>query len=146
MNRKIILNLFFLSLSLLLASCNNKDDDMPNIPLLNLQELGSGHDSSTDNTAFIGSDLHISAEVVADGVIGKIEVSIEQEDGDYKIEKAYADTKYVGNKNAHFHEHIDIPSDAVVGSYLFSLIVTDKLGQTVKEEKVITIKKANNAV
>jgi hypothetical protein len=146
MNKKIILGvLFLLSFSLITVSCSDDDDDMPTKPVLQLKELGSGHDSPTDKTAYIGSNVHISAEIIADGLIDKIEVTIEQKDGNYTIGKVYTDTKYAGNKNTHFHEHVDIPSDTPIGNYHFCLIVTDKFGQTAKEETTLTIKEHHHA-
>ena len=62
----------------------------------------------------------MEAEVIAEGVIEKIEVDMHPEEGPgADIEAVY--TKLCrSKKNADFHEHIDIPATATPGEYHFS--------------------------
>lgn len=145
MNRKLawgamlLLNLCLLTLS----SCSDDDKDgIPAKPLVTLDELGSGHESPNDKIAYIGTDAHIEATIVAEGLIKQIEVEVHLESGSYKFEKIYTDSKYTGKKNTTFHEHLDIPSDAVAGEYHLHLTVTDQLGQSTTVESELTIEEA----
>jgi hypothetical protein len=122
--------LLLASLCLSLSSCSDNDEPTIPAPVVNITELGSNHDNPNNNTATIGTDLHINAEIFAEGLIREIHVEIHGERGiNYEIEKAFTG-KYVGVKNTTFHEHIDIPADAPAGEYHFHLIVVDQLGQT----------------
>jgi len=124
--------LFLVSLCISLSSCSEKDEPRIPAPVVNITELGSSHDNPSNHTATIGADLHIAAEILAEGVIKEIRVEIHGEGGiNYEIEKVFADdSKYAGIKNVGFHEHIDIPTDAPAGEYHFHLTVVDQLGQT----------------
>ncbi|MFV0418931.1 MAG: DUF4625 domain-containing protein [Dysgonomonas sp.] len=145
MNRKLAWGamLLFSVCLLALSSCSDDDKDgIPAKPLITLDELGSGHDSPNDRIAYIGTDVHIEATIVAEGLIKQIEVEVHQEDGSYKFEKIYTDSKYVGAKNTTLHEHLDIPSDAVAGEYHLHLTVTDQFGQSTTVEAELTIEEA----
>lgn len=109
-------------------SFNSCGDDEPAVafPEINLTEVG--HDNSKH--AHPGHDMHLEAEIVAQGVINGIHVEIEQVGGSYKIKKDYLkDSPYLGVKNCEFHEHIDIPAAAPLGDYKLYFTVVDKLGQ-----------------
>lgn len=143
MNKKIVFGaMMLLNICLVLfAGCSDDDDDNnPSKPVINLTELGSGHDSPNDKTAYIGKDTHIEAEIVAEGLIKHIEVEVHQKDGSYEFSKVYTNEKYVGKKNTTLHEHLDIPSDAVAGDYHLHLTVTDQFGQTAMAESDLTLK------
>lgn len=102
-------------------------------PVITLTEVG--HENSHD--AVIGDDMHLEADIVAEGLIKSIYVEMHTEDGDYEIEKSYTEGKYIGVRNTEFHEHIDIPEDAPEGEYHLHFTVTDKKGQqTVEEDHV----------
>ena len=117
------------------SSCK-KDDEMPDKPIITLTEVG--HDNSRH--AHPGHDMHLEADVLADGLISRIDIEIHQESGGgFEIEKAYTDGKYVGVKNIEFHEHIDIPADAPLGEYHLHFTVTDKEGQQTTVECHIEI-------
>ena len=112
------------SISLLFTACDNDDDDDVARPVITLTEVG--HDNSKQ--AHPGHDMHLEADIVAEGIIARIDVELHKEgDGKYEIEKSYTD-KYTGVRNAEFHEHIDIPADAPLGEYHLHLTVTDKQG------------------
>lgn len=116
------------------TSCNKDDDGGTDAPAVTLIELGLNNSGK----ATIGSDLHMEAEVVADGLIEKIEVELHAEDGSGDhIEAEY--TSYAGQKNATFHEHIDIPATATAGEYHFHLKVVDKEGQTTEVDAELMV-------
>lgn len=100
-------------------------DDKVAAPEITLTEVG--HDNS--HTAVIGDDMHLEADIEAEGVIKAIYVELHLEDGDFEIEKEYTDGKYVGVKNTEFHEHIDIPAEAPEDEYHLHFTVTDREGQ-----------------
>ena len=114
-----------LTVAFVFSSCK-KDDEMPEKPTITLTEVG--HDNSCH--AHPGHDLHLEADVLAQGLISRIDIEIHQETGgSYEIEKAYTEGKYIGVRNIEFHEHIDIPADAPLGEYHLHFTVTDKEGQ-----------------
>ena len=86
-----------------------------------------------------GDDMHLEADIVAEGLIKRIDVEIHKEDGSYEIEKAYTEGKYIGVKNTEFHEHIDIPAEAPLGEYHLHFTVTDKKGRTALAEAHIEV-------
>ena len=129
------------------SSCSSDDDDdNPAKPTIQITELGSGHDSPNDKIAYIGADAHIEATILADGLIKEIQVKVHQVDGKSEFGKVYTDTKYVGNKNTTFHEHLNIPSDAPAGKYHLHLIVVDQFGQTATAESDLTLKEAEVSI
>ena len=124
-----ILSIIAAAAALLTASSCNKEEN-PAKPTVTLTEVG--HDNS--KTAEPGEDLHLEADILAEGLIKRIDVEIHLEDGDYEIEKSYTEGKYIGVKNVEFHEHIDIPADAPLGEYHLHFTVTDQKGQTTTAE------------
>ncbi|MCR5133303.1 MAG: DUF4625 domain-containing protein [Bacteroidales bacterium] len=98
----------------------------PSAPKITLTEVGHENGGKAEQ----GDDLHLEADIVAEGLIQRIHVEIHQENGSYEIEKSYTTGKYIGVKNTEFHEHIDIPADAPLGAYHLHLTVTDKEGRT----------------
>lgn len=129
-----IIALFFISvLSLVFAACNNDDDDTAK-PVITLTEVG--HENS--KTATAGDDMHLEADIAAEGLIARIDIEIHMEDGgNHEIECSYTDGKYIGVRNTEFHEHIDIPADAPAGEYHMHFTVTDKEGlQTTAESEL----------
>jgi hypothetical protein len=120
-------------------SCN-KDND-PAKPLITLTELG--YDNS--KIAYAGDDLHIEAEILAEGRIDNVKIVIHPEGGhegknnaialfEWEVDTVY--TEFNGLKNTEFHKHLEIPADADTGHYHFHFTVTDLNGQqsTVEEE------------
>ncbi|MCG8306506.1 MAG: DUF4625 domain-containing protein, partial [Cytophagales bacterium] len=117
---------------LFFTSCE-KEDVVPK-PVIGELELGIGN----SRIAYIGSDMHMEAEIIADGRIDVITVEIHKEDGSGdEIEAEYTD--YTGQKNATFHKHIDIPATAVAGEYHFHLTVIDQEGNSTSVEEEITL-------
>ncbi len=124
-----------------LSSCSKDDDEIPvGKPVINLSEVGL----ENSRTAVAGSDLHLEGDILAEGLIAKIDIEIHQEDGgEYKIEKSWTEGKYIGVKNTTFHEHLDIPADAPAGEYHLHFAVTDQLGNTATVESELTIESAD---
>lgn len=120
----IILIAAALVLAFVSVSC--KKDTPVAKPQITLTEVG--HENSFE--AMRGDDMHLEADILAEGLISRIDVEIHQEDGSFEIEKTYTEGKYIGVKNVEFHEHIDIPADAPLGEYHLHFTVTDREGQT----------------
>lgn len=140
MNTKVFLIATALIAGLFFTSCE-KDDDV--FPIPTISELVLGIDDS--HVAYINAylemeaDLHIEAEVVAEGLINTIEVEIHAEDGsDNEIDTIY-DYSDQTLKNTTFHEHIEIPYDFPVGDYHFHFTVTDKEGNSTTIEAELSI-------
>lgn len=116
------------------TSCNKDDGGEAKAPNITLIELGE----SNSHKATVGADLHMEAEVIAEGTIEKIEVEMHPESGSGDdIEAVY--TNYADQKNADFHEHIEIPATAVPGEYHFHLKVVDKNGNTSEVDAEVEI-------
>jgi uncharacterized membrane protein len=141
MNKKVISGILFLtSLSILALSSCEKDESLPEKPVITITEVGS-HDMP-EGKVIAGEELHLEAEIVAEGSIARIDVEIHQEEsGGFEIEKSYVDGKYIGVKNVEFHEHIDIPDEAPAGAYHLHLTVTDKEGQSTTAEAELTVER-----
>lgn len=145
MKTKMILLVFALSSFIWFTSCE-KDEETAK-PLINNFELGYLNSKKVTQ----GNDLHINAEIIAEGKIKNIQVTIHPEgehDGMKSIsllmieEEWEFDSIYIagfeGVKNTSFHKHIDIPVTAETGTYHFHFIVTDMEGnQTEIEDDLI---------
>jgi len=93
---------------------------------------------SDSHVAYIGADLHLEAEIVAEGKIDVVEVHMHAEDGSgFEIEEEFDD--YSGMKNATFHKHVDIPENAPAGEYHMHLIVTDMEGNSTEVDADVDI-------
>ena len=130
-----ILSIFAAAAALLLSATSCNKEATPAKPTITLTEVG--HDNS--KTAMRGDDMHLEADILAEGLIKRIDVEIHQEDGSFEIEKSYTEGKYVGVKNVEFHEHIDIPADAPLGEYHLHFTVTDQKGQTTTVETHVEV-------
>ncbi len=129
----------FCAFSLVLSSCNSDDDPLVSVakPVATLAEVGE--ENSKEATA--GKDLHLEGDLEAEGLIARINVTIATADGKTTIvTQSYTEGKYIDVKNATFHEHLDIPADAVAGDYKVTFVVTDKLGQSTTFTSDLTIK------
>ncbi|MGV8138992.1 MAG: DUF4625 domain-containing protein [Mangrovibacterium sp.] len=117
---------------LFFTSCD-KDDDVAK-PVISELELGIGD----SHVAYIGADLHIEAEIEAEGRIDMITVEIHQEEGSSdEIEAGY--DEFSGLKNTTFHKHVDIPAETEAGTYHVHITVTDQEGNQTTVEDEITI-------
>jgi len=132
MNKKTLLPLIAFTSLLFFASCD-KDDKIAKPVIKNL-EIGIGD----SHIAYIGSDLHVDADIIAEGKIDIIKIEIHPEfDGGEEIEVIY--TEFAGLKNTNFHKHIDIPADMLPGEYHFHLVVRDQEGNETKVERDIEL-------
>ena len=121
------------------TACGN-DDEQPAKPVINLTEIG--HDNSKH--VHPGQDLHLEGDIVAQGLIKRIDIEIHQEEGgSYKIKQSFTEGKYVGVRNVEFHEHIDIPANAPIGEYHMHFTVTDQCGQQTTVESHLEIIEGN---
>jgi len=125
------------------TSC--KKDEETAKPIIKIMEIGEGDTHGNDHTAIIGGELHVEAEIVADGKIDKVHVKIHPE-GDHKstntLEEWELDTTYTkfsGLKNTIFHEHLEIDTIAEVGTYHFDFTVTDMEGNQSSAEAELVI-------
>ena len=135
---KIPLVILAIGATLFSFSCD-KNDEIP-APEIGDFELGLGN----SHTAYAGGDVHIEAEVVAEGKISTIAVEIheagEGEDHDhdhehdhgFEFDSTY--TEFANLYNTTFHKHVDIPVTAEVGTYHFHFIVTDLQGKQTEVE------------
>jgi len=129
---KTIAILFIAASMLYLTSCE-KDDAVAK-PVINILELGIGN----SHVAYIGADLHIEAEIEAEGRIDVIAVEIHQEEGSSdEIDSTF--TEFAGLKSTTFHKHIHIPVETTAGTYHVHITVTDQEGSQITVEDEIEI-------
>lgn len=137
-------NLFIaiaLAAGLIFTSCQKEETPKPEIISFEL-----GHNNS--KTGYIGSNLHIDAEIEAPGRIDRIKVEIHFE-GAHDEKSAFAGkdeegwefdsvyTEFSGLKNTVFHKDIPIPEHAEEGDYHFHFSVIDMEGnQTSIDEEL----------
>lgn len=142
--KKIITTILLVAGIFSFNACNK--DDEPAKPQITLTELG--YDNS--GIGYLGSDLHIEADIVAEAKIDRVTVEIHTESGhegkaaanalfEWEVDTVY--TEFYGLKNTEFHKHLEIPAEADTGHYHFHFIVTDLEGQqtTVEEELEIRL-------
>lgn len=145
MNTKYKIKAVFFTIAIIaiFSSCT-KDDNENEIskPVVNITELGY----ENSKIGYAGTDLHIEAEIVAEGKIDRVQIEIHPEgeheksiattlNGDeWEFDTTY--TEFSGLKNTTFHKHIEIPLSADTGHYHFHFIVIDMEGNstTIEEE------------
>jgi hypothetical protein len=140
---KFLFVIFTLS-TFLLASCTKEDDKLP--PQINGFELGY----ENSGIAYLGSDLHFEAEILADAKIDRITLLIHHEgehgkkttyylleEGEWEVDTTY--TKFSGLKNTTFHEHLEIPMEVEVGEYHLDFAVIDMDGNKTEIERDLLI-------
>jgi hypothetical protein len=132
-----------ISLVLFFTACQKTPG--PEIDLLEL-----GYENS--KIAYAGSELHIEADILAEGTIETVQVVIhpegehkksaltDTEEGEWEVDTTY--TEFSGLKNTIFHEHIDVSEHAETGHYHFHFIVTDMEGRQASVEDEIEILEA----
>lgn len=124
-------------ISLLSFTSCNKDNDNSGLDKPEIKSLEIGMNDNHIGT--IGGDLHLEAHITAEAKIEKIEVELHAEDGSGdEIETEFLNFK--GQKNATFHEHIEIPASTTAGEYHFHFKVIDQEGQTSSMEADVEIK------
>lgn len=121
------------------SSCETEENTAK--PVIDRTEVGL----QNSKTATIGSDLHLAAEIVAEGRIQTITVELHAEDdSDHSLDTTY--TEFAGLKNTSFHKHIDIPSSFTSGDYHLHLIVTDQQGQQSVTESELSLQYPSDAI
>ncbi len=141
MKTRILLITALFTTALFFTSCE-KDEEAAK-PVITLSELGY----ENSKIGYSGTDLHIEAEILAEGKVDKVTIEIHPEgdhekststvlhEGEWEFDTTY--TKFSGIIDPLFHEHIDISVDADTGHYHFHFAVTDLEGQqTVVEEEL----------
>ncbi len=118
-----------------ITACKKDKEIAPNAPEISGFELGT----SNSKTANPGSDLHIEAQIVAQGTIASVELEIHPESGTGWNVKTTFTEGFTGLKNAEFHKHIDVPADAALGDYHFHLKVKDQNGQETAIESELKV-------
>lgn len=116
------------------TACSSDDDNGTKFAEPTIKNIEVGHDNN--GIGYAGSDLHLEAEVEAEGLIDNIQVTIHPADHDkegWEFTETWTEG-YQDSKNAVFHEHIDIPEDTEPGEYHVHFYVTDQEGITTKEE------------
>jgi hypothetical protein len=144
MNIKNVIIIVLIAMTAIFSSCK-KEISKPEIRNFEL-----GHDNS--KIAYIGGELHIDAEIVADGKIDRIIVEIHPEgdhnksvkkvslDNDWEVEIIY--TEFSGLKNTVFHKDLDVPEDAEPGDYHILFKVIDMEGNTTSIEDEFEVRQA----
>ena len=152
MNTRIFLVAIAFIAGLFFTSCEKDDETSPK-PVITLTELGY----ENSKIGYAGTDLHIEAEVVAEGKIDKVTIEIHPEgeheeksssttlhEGEWEVDTTF--TEFSGLKNTTFHKHIDIPVNAEVGHYHFHFIVIDMDGQQTLVEEELEIQLPDDAI
>ena len=135
MNTKIkTMAVILAAISMFFFNSCKKDEDTVAKPAITVLEVGLGN----SHVAYAGADLHIEADIVAEGKINKITVEIHQEEGSAdEIVAEY--TEFAGLKNTTFHKHVEIPGTTAPGTYHCHIIVTDMEGNSTTAEDEIEI-------
>lgn len=115
---------FLLWATIFLVSCDKDNDDQAHLPVIS--DLEIGHDNN--RIGYVDEDLHIEAEIFAPNKIKTVEISISHKNNPngWNVNKVY--TEFENLINTEFHEHLYIPSNALLGKYDFNFKVTDLRG------------------
>jgi hypothetical protein len=146
------ISLLFVAATLSFFTACEKDETIPK-PVITLTELGY----ENSKVGYAGTDLHIEAEIVAEGKIDIVAIEIHPEgeheekstsvvlhEGEWEFDTTY--TKFSGIIDPTFHEHIDLPVYAETGHYHFHFIVNDMEGQQTVVEEELEIQYPDDAV
>ena len=134
MKTRIYITIIAFLFSFIIVSCDK--EETTDKPTIDNFELGL----ENSKTGYPGSDLHVEAEIIAEGTISTVEVEIhleESEETGWVYDSLY--TEFSDLKNATFHKHIDISEDADTGEYHFHFIVTDMEGYQTEVEDDLNI-------
>ncbi len=148
MNKNKFAIMTFIASLFVFVSCS-EDDDFP-APVIS--DLEIGYDNS--KIGYRGSDLHIDANIVAEGRIDRIVIEIHYEGDhhndhntgkngdhdDHGWEFEHTWTEFNGLLNTSFHKHIDIPLHAEPGDYHFHFKVIDMQGKVTEVETEFEVK------
>lgn len=136
MNNSLLL-MMFLSCSVLgLASC--KKSNGAHAPRIVRLEIGEGDRGKV----MAGADLHFEADIEAGNRLDVVEIMIRQRvNGTYAQEWSYRMVleTHRGARNAHLHEHADIPAAAAPAVYDFVVVTSDQNGTHAEARRDLTI-------
>jgi hypothetical protein len=129
---------------MMLATACQKEDNNP--PVISNFEVGL----SNSHIAYVGADLHLEADIMAQHNIQTVEVRIHVEDASlvpsgiipWEVDSVY--TQFSGLKNTLFHEHVGIPSEVYVGAYHLHFVVTDMDGNQTDMEAELQLEVPND--
>lgn len=129
--------------SIILSACSKDDDpkNLPAAPVITLQQVGE----EDNGIAVAGTDLHTEGDILAEGKVKAFTIEAFDKDGKSVGKKTFSDPskdtdkQYVGVKNPHFHEHLDIAGTAAIGDGEAVFTVTDESDQTVSVKRAIHI-------
>ena len=123
-----------------LTSCEKDDEEETVMSAPTISNLEVGHENNKE--AHIGHDLHVEADIVAEGKIDVIEVELHAEDGGTdEIHVVF--TEFAGLKNTNFHEHVEIPDTVAAGEYHFHLMVKDQQGKSTEVDADVMIEEGD---
>ncbi|RZK40935.1 MAG: DUF4625 domain-containing protein [Pedobacter sp.] len=126
MNNSLVLKGMILLCSIsIFISCKKEPITATESPNLEIKEVGTAN----SRIVYAGQDLHLDAEIKAPQKIASVKVQITLKATNYgwSFIKTYTDG-YQGSKNVRFHEHIDVPENALAGIYDLLMIATDENG------------------
>jgi len=143
MNTKIkTMAVILTAINIIFFNSCKKDEETLARPQITLTEVGL----ENSKIGYLDSDLHLEADIVAEGKINTIKVEIHPEGtGTWEYDTIY--TEFSGLKNTTFHKHIDIPSNiADTGDYHLHFIVVDMNGNETVVESDMKIKQPTDTV
>lgn len=147
--KNLIKSILILSVFAFVTTSCSEDEKVYAKPVISNLVVGGTHNTdgtvTGEGTATAGKDLHIEADIVAEGKVLEIMVEVHGEQGGKNVEvleKKFT-TKYTGSINPKFHEHVDIPATTKAGTYHFHIKVVDQQGQSNTVEKDLTITAAS---
>lgn len=145
MNSNNFIKSLFANILIATALMSCEKDEVKKPEILNFE---LGYENS--KTGYLGNDLHIDADIIAENGIDRIVIEIHHEGDHHKsIVLAHSDhewefdhtyTEFQGLKNTNFHKHIDIPLNAEPGEYHFHFKVIDMEGYSAEIEEDLEIK------
>ena len=140
---KQITKFLVLALAITLFSCEDKKEETPKLSITNV--TAENHDGGTDVPlkGTISVDFEATAgearldfyhiEIHDHPTSGLLEDEYKIIDDDFKNLSTFS-----GLRNAHVHEHIQVPDTANLGSYHVVIVVVDKDGNSVNTEALET--------
>jgi hypothetical protein len=119
--------------SLLAYACTDEQVTLP-APQISEVEIGSNN----SKVAYPGSELHLEAQILAEGIIDKVVVLIHKEGG-WQYTKDFSQ-ELGGQKNGEIHTHLEVPEDAALGNYTLTITVSDKEGKRKEYKSTLELK------
>lgn len=121
------------------CSKDNKEETIIAQPKIESVEIGL----QNSKKAYTESDLHLEAVITAEAGIKKVEVQVipeQQGPSAFVVTETYTKA-FIGKKEAHLHQHYDIPKNAKEGTYQVVITVWDEKNQKATHTDILTIEK-----